>query len=431
MDDDDGYHGPSSPYSWSGYSVGVGTFNGERTIFDSHFDDGITSEIEGYVIDPTSSRACRDCHNQHNADTTINIDWANSAHGGFILQTTTDPDTHKYTVTETEGAAFVHYDFKGADRLACQRCHTSTGFKNFSADPSAYDPINNIFAATDKQREMIYCWACHSSNAGDLRDPGVFADISPYSSPSARISAVPDLEGSNICMSCHSGRKSGQEIFGGFDAHYLTAGGILFRTVGYEFDGQDYSNVIAFAHDQIGTTGNPDMGSNGPCAGCHMKSDDGHTLHNLAKSGTTVTDITAYDNVCSKCHADKASLITMLNNHYVGYHEALDVITALLAALPAPVYYEQGYPYFFRQAPYIYPNAFTAWPDKDTLGAAFNLKLLKNLEGAYAHNHVYTQRLIYDTIDFLDDGTVDGASVAATLVSAPDALAYLGGGSRP
>jgi hypothetical protein len=442
--EDDGYHGPKSPYSWSGYVVGVGTFDGGRTIYDSHFDDATTDDIEGYVVDPSSSRSCRDCHNQHNADTTINVDWANSAHSGFILQTAKDPTTHKYTVTDTEGPAFVHYDFKGSDRLACQRCHTSTGFKNFSEDPLTYDPANNVFIATDKQRELIYCWACHSSNAGDLRDPGVFADVSTYSEPAARISAVPDLGGSNICMSCHSGNGSGQNVkdadfateisgqnFGGFNSHYLAAGGILFRTIGYEFAGQDYSNILAFAHDQIGTTGDPDMGNNGPCAGCHMKTSNSHTLHNVLKSGTTVTDITAYNSICSKCHADKASLITTLNNHYTGYNEALDVISTLLAALPTPIYYGPGYPYFFRQAPYIFPNAFTTWPDKDTLGAAFNLNLLKHLPGAYAHNHVYTQRLIYDTIDFLDDGVVDQVSVIATLASAPDALAYLGGGPRP
>ena len=454
--EDNSYHGPQSPYTWSGYAVGAGTFDSGETIFDTHFDDETTADIEGYVIDPSSSRSCRDCHNQHNADTTIHIDWANSGHGGFILQTTQDPATHKYAVTNSEAKAFVFYDFKantggwsGTGQQECQRCHTSTGFRNLADDPAAYDADRdglpdtlNTFIATGEQREMIYCWACHTSNSGKLRDPGVFADLSPYSAPAARISAVPDLSGSNICMSCHAGSETGQEIkdadfvteisgknFGGFNSHYSAFGGILFRTIGYEFDGQDYTNVLAFAHDQIGTTGDPDMGSNGPCVGCHMKTANSHTLLNLTKSGTTVTDITAFNSVCYKCHADKASLITTLNNHYTGYNEALDVITTLLAALPAPVYYGPFYPYFFADPGFTGP--FTGWPDKDTLGAAFNLNLLKHLPGAYAHNHVYTQRLIYDTIDFLDDGVINQASVAATLASSPDARAYVGGGPRP
>jgi hypothetical protein len=346
-------------------------------------------------------------------------------------------------VTETEGAAWVRSDFKGASRQSCQKCHTATGFRNFADDPVNYDPANNLFIATGEQREMLYCWSCHTSNAGNLCDPGVFANVSEYSTPAARISAVPDIGGSNICMTCHSGRKSGQGIkdkdlvteiqgnnFGGFNSHYLAVGGILFRTIGYEFSALDYTNVMAFSHDLIGTTGDPDMGNNGPCVGCHMKTANGHEFVNVVKSAGQVTDITAYNNVCSKCHADKATLITRLNDLDTGYNDALDEIVTLLASLPTPIYYGTSYPYFFNvAAPQIYPNAFKAWPDKDTIGAAFNLKLLKHMPGAYAHNYEYTRRLIYDSIDFLDDGTFN-ETVGTTLGAGP-ALTFLGGGPRP
>jgi hypothetical protein len=442
---DDSFHGKNSAYSWSGHVVGVGNFDGGRTILDTHDDDPATTDIEGYVINTAGNRSCRDCHNPHSASKTNNVDWANSSHGGFILQTV-DPVTGDALVTDAEGPAFSHYDFKAhPSRDACQRCHTATGFKNLVTNPATYDPANNVFFATGNEKEMLYCWACHTSSAGGLRDPGAFTNVAPYSVPVARISAVPDLNGANLCMSCHSGRGSGQEIkdadlvadiqgsnFGGWNSHYLAAGGVLFRTIGYEFGALDYSNVIAFAHDQIGTTGDPDMGSNGPCVGCHMKTANGHTLEVVTGALGSVTDINAYANVCSKCHASKASLITTLNNHETGYNEALDEIVILLAAQATPILYASSYPYFFGSAPYIFPNAFTAWPDNDTLGAAFNLNMLKNLPGAYAHNKVYTQRLIYDTIDFLDDGTLND-SVAATLTGAgaTDALTFLGGGTRP
>lgn len=54
---------------------------------------------------------------------------------------------------------------------------------------------------------------------------------------------------------------------------------------------------------------------------------------------------------------------------------------------------------------------------KNKLGAGYNLNLLSyGLKGAAAlyHNPKYAQRLIYDSIDFLDDGLLN-SSVAATV----------------
>ncbi len=440
--DADGYHGENSAYSWSGFSVGVGTFNSGRIIYDTHLkDDNTTPEIEGYNVDPSNSRVCRDCHNVHAVDNTINNDWADSAHGGHILSTI---DTNgNASVTDTEGAAWVHYDFKGPSRQACQRCHTSTGFKNFSADPAAYDPANNDFSyLTGEQREMLYCWACHTDSAGGLRDPGVFANVSPYSEPAARIAAVPDLSGSNICMSCHSARQSGQSAvkdkdfateiagmhFGNITSHYLAAGGVMFRTVGYEYAGMDYSNVVYFAHDKIGTAAGTGIGENGPCVSCHMKNADGHKFVNVTKDGSgDVTAIPSWSQICSNCHVSEANLVTTLNTLETGFDAALSAITAQLAT--KGIYYNpaSGYPYVFS-SPTVqhFGTAFTAWPDMDTLGATYNLDMLSHLPGAYVHNNQYVRKLIYDSIDFLDDGA-HNKSVEATLGGAGDAYDYLGG----
>jgi hypothetical protein len=433
----DGYHGENSSYSWSGGSVGSGTLDTSEIIYDSHFDDETTTDIEGYNIDESSDRSCRGCHNQHNVDTTINEEWANSSHGGLILTTTQDAVTHKYKVTETEGPAFVHYDFKGTSRQACQRCHTATGFKNLADNPATYDPANNDFSyLSGEQREMLYCWACHSSNAGDLRDPGAFAIVAPYTAPASRINAVPDLNGSNLCMSCHSGRLNGQYIkdygtisgknFGTFNSHYLADGGILFRTIGYEFTGLDYSNVTGFAHASIGTTGGTD-GDQGPCVGCHMLTDDDHPNHELEpveKDGTGLaTDIKVFTKVCSGCHSEgKATLISTLNTRETQYSAALDALQTQLQN--NGLYYGSAHPYFYSDAGLT--TAYTAWPDKDTLGAAFNFNLLMNIPAAYAHNSQYTRKLIYDSIDFLDDGTLN-RSVEASLGGSGDAYDYLNG----
>jgi hypothetical protein len=71
-------------------------------------------------------------------------------------------------------------------------------------------------------------------------------------------------------------------------------------------------------------------------------------------------------------------------------------------------------------APYtIIESPITDWltaPDSDTTGAvsgknnmgsAFNFNLLEHDPGAYAHNRYYTKRLIYDSIDWLDDNQLN------------------------
>jgi hypothetical protein len=59
------------------------------------------------------------------------------------------------------------------------------------------------------------------------------------------------------------------------------------------------------------------------------------------------------------------------------------------------------------------------------MGAAFNYNLLLHEPGAYVHNPQYTKKIIYDSIDHLDDGAMN-ASVEATL-GAGLATDYLGG----
>lgn len=406
----DAYHDPS-----------VNPFGDEEEIItDTHYDNPLTGEIEGYVLNPaathdssadnTNNGACLDCHNPHNADTSINRQWAESGHGDMA------------------GAAWVFYDFKSSARRACQRCHTSTGYRNFAADPAAYDPAGNVFIAADSQKEMLYCWACHTTNTGELRDPGIFAQTSPYAVPADRIAAVPDLAGSNNCMSCHSGRESGQEIkdmtfpddivgknFGSFNSHYLPAGGVLFRTIGYEYNGRDYSNVAYFEHDKIGSDDAAGTGSNGPCAGCHMRTEESHTFHPLKRDDNNlITEITANAQTCSVCHKGEFVLtVQELNELDEGYEASLEIIKSQLAEKKG-IYYGTAYPYFFTTsdpAQQNTANAYKNWPDKNTLGAAFNLNMLLNMPAAYVHNSFYTKRLIYDSIDWIDDGVLNDSVV--------------------
>jgi hypothetical protein len=51
---------------------------------------------------------------------------------------------------------------------------------------------------------------------------------------------------------------------------------------------------------------------------------------------------------------------------------------------------------------------------KNYMGSAFNFNLLEHDPGAYVHNRTYVKRLIYDSIDWLDDNLMNN-SVGATL----------------
>ncbi|MDF1554423.1 MAG: cytochrome c3 family protein, partial [Deferrisomatales bacterium] len=304
-----------------------------RVISDTHYDDPATSyqseadegpatRIEGYVVvrhDDSADliRACLDCHDVHavqeiRADrntTTINDQWAASGHAGHLMaykkaamQTFADADQDR-TVAQTEAmraagpdgaqASWPHYDWDAADRQSCQRCHTATGSKHFLTDPATYAAANNDFShlagwANDNgtitssgQNELLYCWACHANNTGALRNPGA---ITEEYDPAVIVN-YPDLGDSNICMSCHLGRETGQVIHvtsdadgvrGFINSHYLSAGAQLFAEGGYEYAGRNYGNVSSFVHDQIGTATQPATGDGGPCVGCHMSTEESH-----------------------------------------------------------------------------------------------------------------------------------------------------------
>jgi hypothetical protein len=53
------------------------------------------------------------------------------------------------------------------------------------------------------------------------------------------------------------------------------------------------------------------------------------------------------------------------------------------------------------------------------MGACYNINLLKREPGAFAHARTYTRRLIYDTIDFLDDKTINLSTGATAIATDP------------
>ena len=166
--------------------------------------------------------------------------------------------------------------------------------------------------------------------------------------------------------------------------------------------------------------------------GCHMRSDEDHTFEATIRNATSITNIPTFEQACSVCHADEAPLISDMNSLYDGFEEALAVLDAKLVAAGI-VYDNHAYPYYFNPVgPHIFPNAFTAWPDLATLGAAYNLALLDHEPGAYVHNSKYARMLIFDSIDFFEDGASppDGV-IAEAYINNATAYDYLNSGVRP
>lgn len=465
-----GYHGADSDYSWSGYSVGVGTFDAGRIIYDTHFDDPATDGIEGYNIQATSHRACRACHDVHAADPTINAQWARSGHAGKIAAVKaaeTQPDAIlTAAVGDATGPAWAHYDFKAANRQGCQRCHTTTGFVNYTTDPGRYNAASNDFShLAGEQREMLYCNGCHADNAGTRRQPGAIVAKYPEATP-VEVVPYPDLGDSNLCMACHSGRDSGQSVkakaeFTNADrpaAHYLTAGAMLFGELGYTYAASgeelDYSTPATESHHRIGESAavlDATSVGEGPCVVCHMRTAEPHRFAAVEKDPDgTITEILS--TACAACHknlgyTDLTLTVDDLNQLSSDYADALTALQTQLAA--AGFYRYEKSPYYYSSASFD-PNYVEAggcdtnlpirnWQSGGTttwvwnletekcdpsvevaglagsgannMGAAFNLHLLRNEPGAYVHNHYYVRRLVYDSIDWLDDGVLNSSTL--------------------
>jgi hypothetical protein len=244
------------------------------------------------------------------------------------------------------------------------------------------------------------------------------------------------------------------------NSHYLTAGGQVFTATGYEFNGRPYNNISEYRHDKIGTTATQqlspyvDTGSNGPCVGCHMSrpnKNGNHLFLPVSRSTVTIGEIIGIaSEVCMNCHGPSPTLILdMVKEQKAQVKGALEALKDQLAL-------KRGY-YFFPYNPYFYTTSTytatktdctqnipvknwqtngstvnaaiatmpsctqikgdglgTAGTGPNNMGAAFNFNLLEHDPGAYVHNRMYVKRLIYDSLDWLDDGVMN-YSVGATL----------------
>ena len=170
--------------------------------------------------------------------------------------------------------------------------------------------------------------------------------------------------------------------------------------VGYEYAGRTYTTQ-GFLHNTVG--------GNNPCVGCHMQTNGDHKSHTLEAT---------ISNVCSSCHAMDATTLEESKDKFASSMEALRNVL-----LSKGIHFKESSPYFFTisTATLKGSKAYTKWGTaygnslaKKTMGAAFNYNVLEHEPGAFAHNRQYATKLVYDSIDFADDGVLNN-SVEATI----------------
>jgi hypothetical protein len=491
-----------------------------RIIATTHFDNPVTGRntgdnaaldngniIEGYNLRKNTANPCFDCHGHESyagtrrgqtTTPTIYTDWAQSNHAGGLLRAKYTATTGLSGATAVDSAmvsgvsatdctvtvgsltrvtsggdAWAHYNWDRTGRASCQKCHTATGVSNYLDDPANYVPANNSFShLTGGQNELLYCWGCHKNAAkGLLYTPGaITADYNFKGTGATSAKAVfPDVGASNICITCHSGRESGETVNAltvTFDnvsfknSHYLAVGGLMYvksgfinfidlstaigtSTYGASLTSTDDGGAVSSTHRKLGTTaingdshnaaaftpGNFD--SNGPCITCHMQATGQPTR---TTSHTWEINWNAFNQVCIKCHDEEGGVALdntnfeelFIDEQAIPFQNALALAIDRLMARYEITYNPASNPYFFDlSAAHITigsDGSVTDWTRNGTLsaadakklmGACFNINLLTREPAAYVHARTYTRRLLYDTIDFLDDGIINMSTNAS------------------
>lgn len=369
--------------------------------------------------------------------------------------------------TDATGAAWTHYDWDAADRQSCQKCHSATGAANFQMKLSEYDAAENDFShlsgwtsgGSSDQNELLYCSGCHSDtkgglNVGSATVTDIFKAMPDINSGrffyeettdntsvqamfNQKIDSIPDIGASKTCITCHVGRTSVMldvdrkaadgTLDGdgsGSSTHYLDTAGTLFRFAAYEFAGVSYEDVGYFAHNNVGVNDTAGTGTDGPCVTCHMPDTNNMTDHLFAITEDTDNDGTDDAirsnvlSVCSNCHAGAYEMdFATLHHEKAGFENALEAMKhyTMNNYATAPIGLQDSYPYVyygpdgsqFNKSDDLWTTDFGA-NDKDAYGAAYNYVWISHDPGAFAHNRYYAKRVIFDAIDFFDNGVLDG-----------------------
>jgi hypothetical protein len=214
--------------------------------------------------------------------------------------------------------------------------------------------------------------------------------------------------------------------------HHAPAAATLFNTAshaGYEYAGKVYDSKLrndgatatSFKHAEIGmvnangTEVYAGTGTSGPCAGCHM-TNKSHSFSAISEvSGTTVIAAQA---VCDSCHGDMTYAV--IEEEKTSFNEATTLLGNYLLSTGTTTNYLSLD--ILTTANNNYKTVAL-----DVFGAFQNYKYMTEEKGAFVHNRKYVRRLIFDSIDLLDNGVLDGTITidAASLAAYPEGAAWL------
>lgn len=431
----------------------------------SRLADGLVNPATG---DPSAS-SCNGCHNPHDMTSllSVNQQWAASAHGAInddpfreegSVKSSTCSRCHsatgfRYYVTHgqaTVTAAILGKYSSAREAIGCYGCHSNYSWKRISTDPSVTNFINY--------------------STPYVRFANVTKRIPGSNFPS------PDVGDTKVCIPCHAGRsgaRSGAAITmtrttAPFDSHYFAAAAVMYGKIAFiNFTSQsavigtstygkslitseDLSGGVTSTHRKLGTTAingdshNPsffvpgNLDSNGPCVVCHMalgpNKTAGHTWQ--------ITPDT-YNAVCINCHTSERGTPLNANNFLSVFVDenreqmnnalALAVkflennydITVQLADIESPqesslvrksdgssVTSTTGWAAWLASS---YGSGLTDAQVYKLKGAMYNILLCYKENASFVHARTITRRVIYDTIDFLDDGAMNLSVGASAL----------------
>jgi hypothetical protein len=269
-----------------------------------------------------------------------------------------------------------------------------------------------------------------------------------------------DFGASNICVVCHSGREIGliakianangldftNVSYRSLFAHDRAAAATLTGISGFQFysSAAHYAIQSFFKHDLIGSPDSNNIGgSSGPCIGCHLKNDLSHYFLPVTRDvNGTIIDIVSNAQVCSNaaCHSSAnvksapwvggaGGNLQAVKNGLAAALGALNQMLLRPGRNPANMLkptatgdYTTNWTLAFGNA--VVPGSGDPRSGSPaagdvvtraayTFGAAFNYEMLNADPGAYAHNSLYVRRLIFDSLDWLNNGQMDKDAKAA------------------
>lgn len=433
----------------------------EKYLPKAHFAVYTAATHPAQYVSNLYKNSCTSCHDPHKADKGItpqHEQWAESAHGDVNGAAWMDEDFKEntgcircHTATGyknyiTSGwklatTTFATADDKTYQVLTCDACHINYNFKNSVRAAKQYvAPYNSgkSPATFPNVGNSNICISCHSG-----RESG------------ATVLGLADTAMSNTSFKNPHYLAAAATMYakGGFIAFVDDPTTTLSGTIGKDTAGvtreftyaeslttTEDGGVLGSTHRKFGTdaiigdhgitAAATNMTTGGPCIVCHLNK-GGAT----GAAHTLEIDTYAGDQVCMKCHAaeistngtttDATALATFLDENKEILGDAIGLASKILKDKYQITFDGSAYPYFYddqlgagkpvkdwtRAA--VLTTALSAKDAKRLMGACFNLQLLTKDEASYAHARTYSRRLVYDTIDFLDDNTMN-LSVTAT-----------------